>query len=157
MNLEAPEKDEANSQLHKQDPRQRHEALAGVRPTEALRWGGHPSAPLQLSVIAAAVSRCGAIDRAPGNCATDCADCRAEQAVSDDGRASYRTSDATRHKAGRPGGIAAIFVMIVISAAVIMMMPVMPDCCVSGRRDGRHDRSRKSQRGQDFRNGTHAI
>jgi len=101
VDLKAPEEHQAKTQLHKQDPRQRHETLAGVRPTETLRWGGHPSAPLQLSVITAAVRRCGAINGASGNCAADGADCRAEQTMPDDRRAGHRAGDATSYEAGR--------------------------------------------------------
>lgn len=97
MNLEAPEQNEAKPQLHKQDPRQRHKTLAGVRPTKALRWGGHPSAALQLSIIAAAWSRCRTIDRASGDRSAHGTDGGAKKAVADDRWASNSTGDTTSH------------------------------------------------------------
>jgi hypothetical protein len=156
MNLKAPEQDEANAQLHKQDPRQRHEALAGVRPTETLRRGGHPSAPLQLSIIAAAWSRCRTVDRAPGYSASDSAYGRSKQPMSYDCRSSNCAGDAAGNQTRRSRRIAAIFVTRVIGAAVIMVS-VMAHGGVGGRRDGGHYGSSERQCGQDFRNGTHCF
>ena len=157
VNLEASEEDKADPQLHKQDPRQRHEALAGVRPTEALRRGGHPSAPLQLSIIAAAWSRCRTVDRAPGYSASDSAYGRSKQPMSYDCRSSNCAGDAAGNQTRRSRRIAAIFVTRVIGAAIVMMMPVVPHGGVGRRRDCRHGCPHERQRGQDFRNGTHCL